>query len=207
MPGPGCAMPVDLWLSFALFALVGAGTPGPNNLILLASGVQVGVWRSLPFVLGINLGFSAVLVGSGFGIAQLVIAVPELGLALRLAGTGYMLWLAWTLLRASGGLAGRRPMFGFWKGAGFQFVNPKAWMLAIAAVSIYLPAQAGLAALAVMCATVWAVGSPANIAWAWLGRGLQGLLSRPGRLRLFNAVMAGLLVLSVIPVWLGGHGV
>lgn len=96
-------------------------------------------------------------------------------------------------------------MFGFWKGAMFQFVNPKAWMLAIAAVSIYLPTEAGLTALAVMCGTVWLVGSPANIAWAWLGRGLQGALGQPGRLRLFNAVMAGLLVLSVLPVWLGAH--
>ena len=199
-------MAVELWVSFALFAFVGAGTPGPNNLILLASGVQVGVWRSLPFVLGINMGFSAVLVGSGFGIAQLVLAVPDLALALRLAGTGYMLWLAWTLVRAPGGLTGRRAMFGFWTGAAFQFVNPKAWMLAIAAVSIYLPAQAGLTALAVMCATVWLVGSPANIAWAWLGRGLQGVLGHPARLRVFSAAMAVALVASVVPVWLGGHG-
>lgn len=198
-------MPVDLWLAYALFAFVGAGTPGPNNMILLASGVQVGVRRSLPFVLGINLGFSAVLILSGLGVAQLVLAVPEIALSLRLAGTGYMLWLAWTLVRGPGGLTGRRPMFGVWKGALFQFVNPKAWMLAIAAVSIYLPAQAGLAALAVMCVTVWLVGSPANIAWAWLGRGLQGVIGQPGRLRLFNAGMAGLLVLSVLPVWVGGH--
>jgi threonine/homoserine/homoserine lactone efflux protein len=200
-------MTPDLWLAFALFAFVGAGTPGPNNLILLASGLQVGLRRTLPFVLGINLGFSAVLVGAGLGLAQLFLAMPELRLALQLAGTAYMLWLALGLVRAAGKIGGgQRAMFGFWRGAGFQFVNPKAWILAIAAVSIYLPPQAGPAALAVMCVTVWLVGSPANIAWAWAGERMQGALGHPGRLRAFNMAMAGLLVLSILPVWLDSAG-
>ena len=195
-------MPPELLIAFALFAFVGAATPGPNNLILISSGLQVGLRRSLPFVVGINLGFSVLLVAAGLGVAQVVLALPELRLGLQLAGTAYMLWLALTLLRAGGGMAGRRPMFGFWKGAAFQFVNPKAWMLSLAAVSIYLPAQAGLTALLAMCVTVWLVGSPANIAWAWAGTRLQGLLGHPARMRAFNGVMALLLVLSVLPVWL-----
>jgi threonine/homoserine/homoserine lactone efflux protein len=197
-------MTLDLWLAFALFAFVGAGTPGPNNLILLASGLQVGVRRTLPFVVGINLGFSGLLVAAGLGLAQLFIAVPEAQLGLQLAGTAYMLWLALGLLRAGGEVGGgSQALFGVWRGAAFQFVNPKAWILAIAAISIYLPVQAGPAALALMCVTVWLVGSPANIAWAWAGQRLQALLGSPRRLRLFNGVMAALLVLSILPVWLG----
>jgi threonine/homoserine/homoserine lactone efflux protein len=196
-------MSLDVWGAFALFVVAATATPGPNNLLLLASGMRVGLWRTMPFVLGISLGFSVLLVAVGYGLGQMFERFPPLHLGLKLAGTGYFLYLAWTLVRpATAGKGGDRGDPGFWTGVTFQAVNPKAWLMCITAIALFLPPAWTTTTLAGMVATFVLLGLPANVAWAGAGQMLRPLVSNPVRMQAFNTVMAGLLVLSVVPVWL-----
>lgn len=197
-------MPFDLVVAYAIFAFVGAATPGPNNFLLLASGIRAGFRATLPFVFGISLGFATLLGLVGAGLGQLFLRFPEAQLALKLLGTGYFLWLAWKI---GGAPVARerddsRPLMGFWTGAAFQYVNPKAWLICITAVSLYLPAGSGYGALGLLVVLAIMVGMPANLAWAGAGQGMRRFIASPVYLRRFNLAMAILLVLSVIPVWL-----
>lgn len=196
-------MPLELIAAYAVFAFVGAATPGPNNFLLLASGIRAGFRRTLPFVFGISLGFATLLGLIGAGLGALFVHVPQAQVALKLLGTGYFLWLAWKIAGASVARSDdTHPLMGFWTGAAFQYVNPKAWLICITAVSLYLPAGAGYGALAVLVLLAIAVGMPANLAWAGAGQGMRRFIGSPVWLRRFNLVMAALLVLSIIPVWL-----
>lgn len=196
-------MSVEVWTAFAVFAFVAAATPGPNNLLLLTSGLRVGLWRTMPFIFGISVGFSALLVAVGYGLGQLFERFPAVQLAFKAVGTAYFLYLAWTLLRPSRARdAEDRRDLGFWAGVAFQAVNPKAWLMCITAVALYLPQSWNAATLALMVATFVVLGLPANVAWAGIGRLLRSLVSNARRMRVFNAVMAALLVLSILPVWI-----
>jgi threonine/homoserine/homoserine lactone efflux protein len=194
---------VEIWVPFALFAFVAAATPGPNNLLLLTSGLRVGLLRTLPFIFGISAGFSTLFLATGYGLGQLFDRFPALHLSLKVLGTGYFLYLAWHLLRAAapGDSEGGRRL-GFWAGLGFQAVNPKAWLMAITAIALSLPQGAGPGTLALMAAIFVMVGFPANVAWAGAGQVLRTLVRDAARMRLFNMAMAALLVLSILPVWL-----
>lgn len=194
---------VEFWLPFTVFAFVAAATPGPNNLLLLTSGLRVGLRRTLPFIVGIAVGFSTLIVATGFGLGQLFERFSILHLALKILGTAYFLFLAWTLLgpaRTKDSAQGR-PL-GFWAGLFFQAVNPKAWLMAITAIALYLPHPWTLATVALMAGIFVAVGVPANLAWAGAGQMMQSLVGNAERMRLFNIVMAVLLVLSILPVWI-----
>jgi threonine/homoserine/homoserine lactone efflux protein len=196
-------MSLEIWTAFAVFAFVAAATPGPNNLLLLASGLLVGLWRTMPFILGIGVGFSALLVAVGYGLGQVFERFPAVQLAFKIVGTAYFLYLAWTLVRAGRARdAEDRRDLGFWAGVTFQAVNPKAWLMCITAVALYLPPAWSPATLALMVATFVVLGLPANVAWAGIGRLLRSLVSDARRMRIFNAVMAVLLVLSILPVWI-----
>ena len=196
-------MSIEVWTAFAVFAFVAAATPGPNNLLLLASGLRVGLWRTLPFVAGISVGFSALLVAVGYGLGQIFEQFPVVQLAFKVVGTGYFLYLAWTLLRAARASdRDEQRDLGFWAGVTFQAVNPKAWLMCITAIALYLPAAWNAVTLALMVATFVLLGAPANMAWAGIGRLLRSLVSDARRMRVFNAVMATLLILSIIPVWI-----
>jgi threonine/homoserine/homoserine lactone efflux protein len=196
-------MPVELIAAFVVFAFVGAATPGPNNFLLLASGIRAGFRRTLPFVFGISVGFATLLALVGAGLGQLFLRFPQVQLALKVLGTAYFFWLAWKIVTAP---APRdddtRPLMGFWTGAAFQYVNPKAWLICITAVSLYLPSGSGYEPLLVLVVLAIAVGMPANLAWAGAGQGMRRFITSPIYLRRFNLVMAALLVLSIIPVWL-----
>ena len=196
-------MHLELVAAYIVFAFVGAATPGPNNFLLLASGIRAGFRQTLPFVFGISLGFATLLGLVGAGLGQLFLRFPEAQIALKILGTAYFLWLAYRLVTAR---AARnddaRPLMGFWTGAAFQYVNPKAWLICITAVSLYLPSGSGLDALALLVVLAIAVGMPANLAWAGAGQGMRRFITSPLYLRRFNLVMAALLVMSIIPVWL-----
>lgn len=199
-------MTSELWFAFAIYAFVSAATPGPNNLLLLASGLRVGLWRTMPFVLGISVGFSALLIAVGYGLGQIFERFPIAQLTLRIVGTAYFLWLAWTLLSAGrAGKAGSDRKLDFWAGVTFQAVNPKAWLMGITAISLYLPVGWGAATLALMVSTYIVLGMPANMAWAGAGQMLRAFVSDTRRMRIFNAVMAALLLLSILPVWMSGQ--
>lgn len=189
-------------LAFVGFAFVSSITPGPNNAMLLASGVNYGFRRTMPHIAGISLGCVAMLVLVGLGLGEVFAAVPLIYGVLRYAGAGYLLWLAWSIARA-GPMAGRpasgRPMT-FWQAAAFQWVNPKAWIMVVGAVTTYAPRDGFGQNIAVLAVLLSLVNIPSICVWAGFGTALRPFLSHPGRVRVFNGAMALLLVLSLLPV-------
>ena len=190
-------------LALAAFAFVTSITPGPNNLMLMASSANFGVRRTVPHMLGVALGFVFMAVLVGAGLAQAFAAVPRLYAVLKVVSVAYLLFLAWKIATAPPpGHAARagRPMT-FLAAAAFQWVNPKAWAMALTAVSVYAPSQtaAGIAAVAVVFGLV---NLPSVGTWAVLGQGMRRVLTNPARMRGFNVLMAILLVASLYPVLL-----
>lgn len=205
-------IPPDLLAALTLFAFVSSITPGPNNTMLLASGANFGVRRTVPHMMGVWIGFTFLIVCCGLGLGALFAAYPPLHTALKAFGGAYLLWLAWKVAKASGvggGPAGAQPMT-FMQAAAFQWVNPKAWTMGLGAVATYVPQgryAAGLAAVALVFAVV---NLPCIAFWAALGTGVRRLLARPRALKAFNWTMAVLLVVSLYPLaeeawaWLRG---
>jgi len=195
-------MTPDLLLAFVLFAFATAGTPGPNNMMLLASGANFGFRATILHILGISVGLAVMVVAMGWGLSGLFRAVPVLHDILKWAGAAYMLWLAWKIGTARGVTdrrAGSRPMT-FLQAAGFQWLNPKAWAMALGAVTTYTPEGGGTLAVLAVAGTFMLVGAPCSAAWAGFGQGLRPFLDRPAALRVFNVTMAVLLVASLYPL-------
>ena len=192
---------MDLLVALVGFAFVTSVTPGPNNLMLLASGVNYGVRRTVPHMLGISLGHALMVFLVGLGLARVFEDVPWSRPALAVASILYMGWLALKIATAApprGGRSTGRP-FTFLQAAAFQWVNPKAWAMALSAVAAYAPTRS-LDAVVAVAVVFGAVNLPSVGAWAVLGQSLRAVLAEPRRLRLFNGAMAALLVLSVLPV-------
>lgn len=198
-------MSSDLLPALVAFAFATSVTPGPNNIMLMASGANFGLRRTVPHALGVSLGHAVMVAAVGLGLGAALQAAPGVERALEVAAVLYMLWLAWKLAQAAapetkGGAKGGagRPLT-FLQAAAFQWVNPKAWAMALGAVSLYAPGGAVGAVLGV--AVVFAlVNLPSVSLWAGLGTQLKRLLTSPARLRAFNWTMAALLVLSLYPV-------
>ena len=183
------------------FAFVTSITPGPNNMMLMASGANYGVRRTVPHMLGVAIGFVVMAVLVGAGLAQVFVAVPALHSALKVVSVAYLLYLAWKIATAApptpAGPVGK-PMT-FVAAALFQWVNPKAWAMALTAVTVYAPSQT-LAGLTLVAVLFGIVNLPAVGAWAMLGQQMRRVLTNPLRLRAFNVGMAVLLVASLYPV-------
>jgi threonine/homoserine/homoserine lactone efflux protein len=197
--------PMTYELLFALlgYAFVTSITPGPNNMMLMASGANFGVRRSVPHMLGISIGHSVMVFLVGIGLAGLIHAVPAFSTGLKVLSVAYMLWLAWKISRAAApeeGKSGGKP-FTFLQAAAFQWVNPKAWGMAITATSAYAP-DATIQSYLMVAAVFAATNLPSISVWTYAGQALRRFLTSPQRLRAFNLTMAGLLVLSLIPVLL-----
>ena len=193
----------EQFLSLAAFAFVTSITPGPNNLMLMASGATFGVRRTVPHMLGGALGFVFMAVLVGAGLAQAFAAVPQLYTVLKVLSVGYLLFLAWKIATAPPpGEAARagRPMT-FLGAAAFQWVNPKAWAMALTAVTVYAPAQT-VGTVGAVAAAFGVVNLPSVGVWAVLGQEMRRVLTNPARMRAFNVVMAVLLVGSLYPVLL-----
>lgn len=188
----------------ALYAFITTITPGPNNLMLASSGLTFGFKRTLPHIAGILSGCCVLIVVTGLGLGAVFQAEPRLQLALKIVGAGYLLYLAWTLLRA-GELKDReggRPL-SILKAAAFQFVNPKALVMAITAVAAFAaPGEGYVWRLLIVCLVFAAVGAPCNMTWAAFGSGMRTILRDPRAIRWFNRVMAGLTALTaVLIIW------
>jgi threonine/homoserine/homoserine lactone efflux protein len=188
--------------AFAGFAFVSSITPGPNNAMLLASGVNYGFRRTVPHLVGISLGCVVMLLLVGLGLGQLFAALPQLYDILRYGGAAYLLWLAWKIARA-GPVADRqaagRPMT-FLQAAAFQWINPKAWILVVGAVSTYAPREGFAHNVIVLAVLLGLVNAPSICVWAGCGTALRPFLSHPRRARVFNVTMALLLALSLLPI-------
>ncbi|KWO47747.1 lysine transporter LysE [Burkholderia sp. MSMB1459WGS] len=185
-----------------LFALVTTITPGPNNTMLLASGVNFGFRRTMPHLFGISIGVAILMLCVGFGLGEVFKRLPLLYTVLEAASVAYLLYLAWRIgtsgeVKAHG--AKPRPMT-FIEAAAFQWVNPKAWMMVLtAATTIRLSADYGMNA-AWMSVVFILIGFPCICLWAAFGLGLRRFLSNPRALRIFNVTMAVLLILSLYPL-------
>ena len=192
----------DLLLALILYAFVSSITPGPNNLMLLASGVNFGFRRTVPHMLGIALGFTVMTAIVGLGLAGLFTAWPPARQALTVVSVVYLLWLAWKIAHAAAPSAtapsSGRPMT-LVQAAAFQWVNPKAWTMALTAITLYAPDRT-LASIALVAAIFGAINLPSVSTWTVLGQQVSRVLSSPARLRAFNWTMAALLVASLIPV-------
>ena len=195
-------MSLDLFAALVGFAFVSSVTPGPNNMMLLASGVNFGFRRTVPHMLGIGFGFASLLLGVGFGLGALLAAFPALHLALKVAGGAYLLYLAWRIgtsrTLAEAGSASR-PM-SFSEAAAFQWVNPKAWVMAVTAMAIYTTPEAPVLSVLLVAAAFALVNLPSVSVWAGFGTALRGWLSDPVRLRWFNVAMGLLLVATLWPM-------
>ncbi|CAB3754488.1 LysE family translocator [Paraburkholderia solisilvae] len=185
-----------------LFALVTSITPGPNNTMLLASGVNFGFKRTVPHIFGISAGVVLLMLSVGFGLGAIFQRVPLLYTVLETASVLYLLYLAWKIgtsaeVRVRDGE--RRPMR-FHEALIFQWINPKAWMMVLtAATTIHLSADFNINA-SIMAAVFYVIGLPCICLWAAFGTAVRRWLTRPGWLRAFNITMALLLVLSLYPV-------
>ena len=196
-------MSYDVFSALLLFAFVSSITPGPNNIMLLASGVNFGFRRTIPHMLGIGAGFVVLLLAVGLGLGAVLTAFPALHTALKIAGGAYLLYLAWrvatsrTLAREGGEAA--RPMR-FSEAAAFQWVNPKAWVMAVTAMAVYTSTEQPFLSVVLVAAAFGLVNLPSVSTWAAFGTAMRGFLSDPVRLKWFNIAMGVLLALRLWPM-------
>jgi Putative threonine efflux protein len=221
-------MTSEVLVSLCLFAFATSATPGPNNAMLFASGVNFGLRRTVPHILGVTLGFTFMQLALGLGVGIVFDAVPWLYGVLRVLGVGYMLYLAWAIgtstppppVSESGSAqasaqahsepsgpittkatpkAKGTPMT-FLQASAFQWVNPKALMMCITAASTYSPPDQPVVGAFIVTAAFFIVGMPCVGLWAVLGSVMRGLLQDHRRLKTFNVAMAVLLVASTVPM-------
>ena len=195
-------MSIDLFIALVTFAFASSITPGPNNLMLLASGVHFGFRRTIPHMLGIGIGFTFMVVIVGLGLGKLFEVYPGIYTALRVVGGLYMLWLAWKIANSgpvNEGSSGAAPMT-FMQAALFQWVNPKAWVMAVTAIATYTLPGNYLWSVLLVGLVFGTVNLPSVSTWALFGTGLKHVLDDRRVLRAFNITMAALLVASLAPL-------
>ena len=198
-------MSYDLLLALTLFAFVSSITPGPNNLMLMASGANFGFRRTFPHLLGVGIGFTLMIVLVGVGLVQVFDLYPISHQILKVVSVIYLLWLAWKIANAAppeGDVQSEGTPITFIQAALFQWVNPKAWTMALTAISAYTPDQT-LYYVSLVALVFGIVNLPSVSVWTVLGEQMARFLTSAARLRAFNWAMAGLLVLSLYPVVLG----
>ncbi|KKB12461.1 hypothetical protein VE25_07170 [Devosia geojensis] len=198
-------MTLEIFTALAAFAFVTSVTPGPNNLMLMASGANFGVRRTVPHALGVAIGFTVMVLLVGVGLVGLFEAFPMSYTVLKVVSVAYLLYLAWKIATASG--LGEKSVAGkpitFLQAAAFQWVNPKAWSMALTAVTVYAGSRS-FEAVALVALVFGVINLPSTGAWAIVGGQMKRFLTDPVRLRTFNIVMAVLLVASLYPVLFSG---
>lgn len=206
-------MTPEQWWGAALFMLVSSITPGPNNTMLMASGVHFGYRRTLPHLMGVQLGFGFLLIAVGLGLHAVLGQFPAFFDLVRFAGGAYMVWMAWSLASARPHVQEQATMeqsspneprpLGFWGAVLFQWVNPKAWVMAVTIMSAYVPPGAGLLQIAPLGLMFALLGFPCSSVWVGFGSALRSYLQDPLRMRVFNCSMAAALLASLYPMVAG----
>lgn len=190
------------------FIIVGAITPGPNNVVIATIGARRGALAALPYMLGVAIGFSAMILLVGVGLAGVIMQVPRVADVMRWVGMAWIAVLAWQIATAP--MLGERRtdrVPGFMAAVFFQWVNPKGWLIALSLTAAWIRPDRALLPQAALFAAVFAIISvPCTVPWALLGSGAARLLHSPKRLRAFNVTMAILLIVSMLPVVLGETG-
>jgi threonine/homoserine/homoserine lactone efflux protein len=193
----------ELFLALFTFAGIGAWTPGPNNTILLASGINHGFRKTLPMIMGVVIGFPLMIGVVGLGLGWVFETYPVIYTVLRYAGCAYMLWLAWKIATAKpagqdGGNA-TAPMT-FLQGVLFQWINPKGWVMAVTALSAYTLRADYLTGVAVVVGMFGFMGITSATGWAMFGVSLRRWLNDPAWFRAINLGLAVLLAASLAPL-------
>jgi len=189
-------------IALFVFSFVSSVTPGPNNIMLFASGVNFGMRRTWPHAFGIGFGFAMLLIAVGLGVGAVIDRSPGFMLLLKTGGGLYMLYLAYRIAN-SGSLdaarTGSRPM-SFFEAALFQWVNPKAWVMAVTAMSAYTSEGHYWTNVAIVVVVFVLVNFPSVSLWAGFGQLLSRWLQDARRRKVFNYSMAAALVLSLWPL-------
>ena len=200
-------MSPELFVALLMFALAMLFTPGPNNVMLMASGVNFGLARTVPHLLGVGLGFGLMVVLVGLGLGGVLALYPVLYKILAVAGAVYLVYLAVRIAGAAPVALAARPRsegtarpFTFLQAAAFQWINPKGWVAAVGANAAYAAVARFPLNIIVIAGVFTILGLASAVTWVLFGSALRPLLARPGAQRAFNLAMAALLVASIWPV-------
>jgi threonine/homoserine/homoserine lactone efflux protein len=194
---------MELILAITLFAFSSGITPGPNNIMLMTSGVNFGIKPSLPHLAGICLGFPCMVLAIGMGLSSVFQAYPVLHLIIKVLGVSYLLYLSWLIARSSNKMEGKQlsQPFSFIQAAAFQWVNPKGWIMAVGAIATFTVQTADMTPQVLTIATVFlCVAFPCAMVWLTFGVALKRLLKNQRQQKIFNVTMALLLVASILPM-------
>lgn len=195
-------MSLDVFLALLLFSFASSITPGPNNIMLLASGVNFGFRKTIPHMFGIAFGFGLLLLSVGFGLREIFHQFPVMELVLKIIGGLYLLYLAWKIANSGSmdkGKSGAKPMT-FLAASLFQWVNPKAWVMAIYAMTAYTGQPDFTTSVFIVTFAFVVINFPSVSVWCGFGVAMREWLSDPKRLRIFNITMALFLVASLWPM-------
>lgn len=196
-------MSYEQLLAFGAFAVITLITPGPNNMMILASGLNYGFSRTLPHLAGIAFGFAFMVLLTGLGLHSVFVQFPVLQSAMKYVGAAYLLWLAWGLARSgpmSDEARGRERPMSFLGAAAFQWVNPKAWVMSIGAITTYLPNASHVPDVALLALVYGVLCAPCIGLWAGFGVAMRRVLTDTRSVRVFNLCAAALLVASLYPI-------
>jgi threonine/homoserine/homoserine lactone efflux protein len=193
---------MDWYMAVVLFAAANTVTPGINNMMIMSSGLNFGIRKSIPHLMGILIGFPLMFIAVGAGFVSVILVVPELHLLIQVVGVLYLLYFAWLIATSADRVdAPTEKVIGFWQAVAIQWVNPKAWIMITGAFAAFTKTDADpfLQVLYITSAFV-IVGIPTITAWLFCGSLLSRVLKRTESRRLFNRCMAGLLVISILPI-------
>ena len=194
---------MELILPILLFAISAAITPGPNNIMLMASGLNFGVQKSIPHLLGVAIGFPIMIILIGLGFEIVFVEFPLLHEIIKIAGIIYLIYLAWRVATSSRqSIEGARAIpLRFWQAVLFQWVNPKAWIMATGAIAAYTSLYADFfTQVLIIALTFMVVAFPCAGSWLVFGSSLKRFLQKPAYQHAFNITMALLLIASIMPV-------
>lgn len=195
----------SLLISLFAFVFAASFTPGPNNIMLTASGVNFGFRRTIPHMLGIIVGFPVMILLVGLGLGQIFIIFPQLHDILKWLGSAYLLFLAWKIATAAQPKQSKRKAkpFSFLQAALFQWVNPKGWIMSVAALANYTTTDNSYLTQTLLVAGIFFLTSlGATTSWTFFGALIGKLLQSHLALRIFNAMMAALIVASIVLLYL-----
>jgi threonine/homoserine/homoserine lactone efflux protein len=194
-----------LLIALVVFGAVMAFTPGPNNVMVLSSGLTYGFRRSLPHIAGIGIGVSFMVAATGLGLGAVFIAYPVLQTILKYAGIAYLVYLAFVIAMSGAVVPGqdnRRGPMTFWAAVLFQWVNVKGWVMAIGIITAYSAVAGFPWNIAIQAALMFVMAGLSSLVWAFFGSSLRPILTSPRAVRAFNIVMAVLLLASLYPVFM-----
>lgn len=191
------------YIALILFILSTSGTPGPNNIMILTSGVNHGIRNSLPHVLGVNIGFPVMVICVGLGIMSLFQQWPILHQLIQVTGILYLAYLAYKIatMPVNSEIKSDKKPISFLQAAAFQWVNPKAWIMSVSAIVAFsVPGSNTVEQVFIISGCYFLFGAPCSFAWLMIGKWLQNILTQTVYIKRFNRVMAIILLSSLIPM-------